>query len=174
MTSAAVPIVKFSDEEIIFDGLALISKGGKIGTLTNEDALGIKLLCGGLSSTDRVTVSLIIGGERVSAELLKIDVKPKLYMRDGVIVLRERFKIRADITEKPINMSEAVALEAVTAYVERAAYDAYSITVWEHNTDVFGLGKLIRKHLGEIYDSYEKSPQVYRQNSIINIETETI
>jgi hypothetical protein len=173
-TSAAMPIVKFSDEEVTFDGLALIAKGGKIGTLTNEDALGIKLLCGGLSSSDKVTVSMIIGNERVSGEILKIDVKPKLEMRDGVLVIRERIKIRADITEKPINMSEAAALEGVTAYVERAVYNAYAFTVWEINTDVFGLGKLIRKHLGEIYESYQKSSQVFRQNSIIDIEVETI
>jgi hypothetical protein len=173
-TSAAVPKVTFEEEEIAFDGLVLISKRGKIGTLKNEEALGLKLLCGGIENRDRITVSMITDGERVSGEILAIKAKPELNMRDGVLVLRERIKIHADITEKPADMSETAALNAITSYVEQAVYNAYVITVQEMDTDVFGLGKLIRKHLGEVYESYEQTPQVYRQNSIISIEAETI
>jgi hypothetical protein len=173
-TSAAVPRVVFQDEKIAFDGLVLIAKSGIIGTLTNNDALGVKLLCGGIESADRITVSLIIGGERVSGEILDIKVKPEVTLLDGVLVLRERIMIRADITEKPTFMSDAVALEAINVYVERAVAEAYFATVQNLNTDVFGLGKLVRKHLGEFYDNYESNPQFYRQNSIIDIETETI
>ncbi|MDR0974340.1 MAG: Ger(x)C family spore germination C-terminal domain-containing protein [Ruminococcus sp.] len=173
-TSAAVPKVNFSDKAISFDGLVLISKHGKFGELSNDDALGVKLLCGGLSNSDRITVSLNIDGEKVSGEILKIKAKPKLHLLDGNLVLSENIKISADITEKPLDMDEGAAIEAITVYVERAVYEAYSITVWELDTDVFGLGKLIRKHAGAIYDSYTENPKAFRQNSIIDIEVETI
>jgi hypothetical protein len=172
-TAAVIPNVIFKEDIIKFDGLILLDESGKAGTLSNEDALGIKILCDKFEHKDRVTVSALVGAEMISGEILGMNIKRKVYEKDDILILRVEIKIKSDITEKPIEMPDIYAVEAITDYVRANVLTVFDLTIKSFNVDAIGLEKLVRQQLPERYEAYKENPALFWENSVLEIVTAT-
>jgi hypothetical protein len=172
-TATTVPNVISQDDRIAFDGITLLGEDGSKGVISNSDALGIKILSGKTDVRDRITVSAPVGYEKISGEILGLKIKRNVSLKDNILALQIKIKIKADITEKPPEMSDEVAFEAITDYVSRAVSETYNLTLKGYNIDIIGLGKLVRQKLSSDYEIYKQNPTLYWENSIIEIITET-
>lgn len=171
-TAAAVPNITSRDDSIVFDGIVLLGENGREGTISNSDALGIKILSDKIDAKDRITVSAPVGNEMISAEILGLKIKRKVYFSDDILVLQVNIKIKADITEKPLEMSDEIALRAVGEYVTQTVKESFNITLKGYNIDAIGLEKLVRQQLPSDYEAYKQEQTAIRENSVIEVITE--
>jgi hypothetical protein len=172
-TASTVPNVSTQDDRIAFNGITLLGEDGSKGIVSNSDALGIKILSGKTQSRDRITVSAPVGVEMISGEILGLKVKRDVSLKDNILELQIKLKIKADITEKPPEMSDDIALEAISDYVSGKAAESYEIIIKGYNIDTIGLGKLVRQKLSSDYEVYKQNPTYFWENSVIEIITET-
>jgi hypothetical protein len=168
-TAAAVPNVLSKDDRIVFDGITLLGEDGDGGTVSNSDALGIKILSGKVDAKDRITVSAPVGNEMISGEILGVKIKRDVSFIEDILVFQIKIKIKADITEKPLEMPEQIALEAIADYVRMNVLTSFNLTLKGYNIDVFGLEKLVRQKLPADYGVYKQNPPAIWENSIIEI-----
>jgi hypothetical protein len=171
-TASAVPRVFSQDDRIAFDGITLLGENGSKGIVSNSDALGIKILSGKTESRDRITVSAPVGYEMISGEILGLKIKRDVSLKDNILALQIKIKIKADITEKPPEISDEIALTAIADYITRTVSETYDITIKGYNIDTIGLGKLVRQKLSKDYESYRQNPTYFWENSVIEIITD--
>jgi hypothetical protein len=172
-TASTVPNVSQKDDRIEFDGITLLGEDGSKGIISNSEALGIKILSGKTESRDRITISAPVGIDTISSEILGLKVKRDVRLKDNILTLQIKIKIKADITEKPTKMPYEIGMEAISDYVSRTVLETYNLTLKGYNIDTIGLGKLVRQKLSSDYEVYKQNPTLYWENSVIEIITET-
>jgi hypothetical protein len=175
-TAAAVPIASPDDGDsggVKFSGLRLIGKAYSDEPLSDENALGLKLLCGGLDASDKVTVTAIADGALVSGEILSGKTKWHLSSdfsgENALITADITLKIKADVTEKPVRMPEKTALRAIEDYAAAEMLKAYEAIARKEHIDAFGFGKRVRKSLPRTFVEYEQNPEMFLEETIIRV-----
>jgi hypothetical protein len=175
-TAAVVPIAATTDADegaVTFSGLRLIGRDYSDETLSDEDALGLKLLCGGLDPSDKVTVTTITDGAVISGEILsgktKWHLSSDLSGETPLITADITLIIKADITEKPADMPENTAVRAIEDYAAGVVMQAYENVARRQHTDAFGFGNRVRKSLPRTYNQYKQNPKRFLEESILRI-----
>lgn len=167
--AAALPVVKAEDKTVAFDGLTFARRNGTAGTLSEEDALGAKLLLDKFESGDKITVPVTVDGKQASVFITDAKTKINTKASDGQLSVFAKVKLKLYISENPFEIDESLIEKAVRENVRDSCISAFSSAVWYNSCDIFGIKKLVRRDCPGFYDEYCSDTDGYLADSSLNV-----
>lgn len=167
--AAALPVVKAEDKTVAFDGLTFARRNGTAGSLSEEDALGAKLLLDGFKSGDRITVPVTVNGKRASAFITGAKTRLKTDIKDERLNVSAEVKLKLYVSENPFEIDETLIEKAVRENVRDSCISAFSSAVWYNSCDIYGIKKLVRRDLPDFYPAYCRDTDGFLADSTLNV-----
>lgn len=168
--AAALPVITASDDSVKFSGITFARKNGTAGLLSEDDALGAKLLLGQFESGDKITVPVNIDGNRASVFITGAKTDLKTEITDGVLNINAVIKLKIAVAENPCGVSMPLIEQAVCENVRDSCISAFSTAVWYNSCDIFGIKKLVRRDCPDFYEEYCTNEKQLLAESVLNVK----
>lgn len=169
---AALPYVSANDEEksVKFNGLVFADRTGAVGSLSEEDVPGVKLLKNEFDSGDKITVPIAVNGRKASAYITGAKTCIKTKFSDGQLRINADIHIKIRTAENPYGITSETIEKAVRESVFDTCTSAFSTAVWYNSCDIFGIKKLVRRDCPDFYNEYCSNSKKYLSESVLTIK----
>ena len=167
--AAALPVIAAENGTVKFGGVTFARKNGTAGLLTEEDALGAKLLLGQFENGDKITVPVTVDGYRACGVITGAKTVLKTEIRDGVLNISSDIKLKMTVAENPCNIDDSRIEQAVRESIRDSCISAFSTAVWYNSCDIFGIKKLVRRDCPDFYGEYCADEERFLDESVLNV-----
>lgn len=167
--AAALPILKAEKDTVSFDGLTFARKNGTAGYLSEEDAVGAKLLLNAFESGDKITVPVTADGKRASVFITGAKTCLKAEENEGRLNVTADIKLKLYIAENAEGLSAPLIEKAVRESVRDSCISAFSSAAWYNSCDIYGIKKLVRRDCPDFYPLYCERAEGFLADSSLTV-----
>ena len=174
-SGAAIPEITARPKEKTakFDGLVLADRNGVFAKLSEENTLGVKILQNGFERDDKVTLHISVNGRNASVFITGAKTKLKAGFYDGKLRISAEICLKIRTAENPYGITEETLGKAVRESVREICTKAFSEAVWHNSCDIFGIKKLVRRDLPDLYGGYCGDSHRYLEESVLTIKVKS-
>ncbi len=167
--AAALPVVKAEDKTVVFDGLTFARRNGTAGNISEEDALGAKLLLDKFENGDKITVPVTVDGKQATVFITGAKTKINTEAASGQLNITAKIKLKLYVSENPFDIEETLIEKAVRENVRDSCISAFSSAVWYNSCDIYGIKKLVRRDCPDFYNEYCSDADGYLADSSLTV-----
>ncbi len=170
-SGAAIPEItaRQKSKTAEFDGLVLADGNGVFAKLSEETTLGVKILQNGFERDDKVTLPVSVNGRNASVFITGAKTKLKAGFSDGKLRISAEVCLKIRTAENPYGITEETIGKAVRESVRDICTKAFSEAVWHNSCDIFGIKKLVRRDLPDLYGEYCGDSHRYLEESVLSV-----